>query len=498
MLELGILKKSKSGTVCVRKQALSVGLFCAILVGYSGLLCAQQNSLNLNSPKSVSVYRAKKTPPKANSEDLQTSIDLDAKAISYAEASAVDNQLQQQIQVGLRLKKSGRFFTDSHIIVGTFSEPQSVYYAFPEAYVGYGSREANVTFGRKLENLSFADDFNNFGMMQGYFTNDGVDFITGGLTGLSGHYNGDGYGFMLSYDPIFIPNQEPQSRFDDGKIVSSNRWSPAPPSKFKFGDEYKDINYALRDYELTDIIAHSGYVAHAYAGGTESRPWISMTYAYKPINEIALSRDTYSDINTFEGYVLLTPVVLYHQVYSADLNMDNGNFKSTLSFIGDEPQNLQAQDQEYIQTLNPLRIASFYASLDFSTFMHKPFLVYASVAEISGGEIKDINSEGKESSFAIATSRTKFKRPLKVGMKSEMFYIYNQPVSADVALTYDQELKGSLLSIKAQYAASKKFKVSLGADLIGVENDLPSDSQGNFLDQNKANDRFSAGVNYVF
>lgn len=475
------------------------GLFIAFFMGYS--VWAQQSAVKAPPAKAgaLGTSTLKRQIPKKDSEEFRARIDFDLTAISYAEESPNDSSFQQRAQIGLNFKKEGRVFSETDIRVGTFSEPKSLYYAFPEAYIGYGSREANMTLGRKKESLSFADSFFNLGLMQSHQSNDNIYFIEGGLTGLAGHYNGDGFGFAASYNPIFIPNQGPQTNVEDGRIVSSNRWSPSPPSKFKFGDDNKDINYAIRDYELTEIISsQSGYMVTAYIGSNPERPYLRVSYADKPVNEIVLSRDTYSDISTFEGYVYLNPTVITHQIGAADINLDYRNFKTTFSVISDSPVNKDAPDLEYIQTLSPVTVASAYAGLDLSAWMGKKLEIYGAAAVITGGEIKDINNQGQESTFAVASSRTLFKQPVRFGLKSEMFFIYNRALEADVNFTYDQKLKGSLLSAALKFAPTRNLKLNLGADVIGVESELPEDEQGNFLDQNKANDRFFAGVNYAF
>lgn len=456
-----------------------------------------QNSTMQPTASGVSNYKKNKISRQDN--EFNALIELDAKTINYTESSNVDSNLQQQLQIGLNLKKEGSFFYQADITVGTFSEPQSFYYVFPELYTGYGDINNNVILGRKKENLSVADTFFNFGLIQSRFTNDNINFIEGGLTGLSAHLSNDGMGVIGAFMPIFIPNQGPQIKTEDGQIISTNRWAPQPPSKFKFGNQYKNINYAIRDYKITDIISNSGFMLNAYMGQSQNnRPIFSTTYAKKPINEVAFSRDTYSDISNFEGYVYLTPTVLSHEVLAVDLNLDYKNIKSTFSYLGDEPINQEAQDLETIQTLNSLKIYSLVTSLDLTANLDQKFEIYAGAAIISGGEIRDLNHEKKESFLTVVTSRTQYKKPLRMGLKAEMFYINNKAVEIDSNMTYDQELKGSLLSAQIKYRPVKNLNLSLGVDLIGVESDLPEGVQGNFLDQNKANDRFFAGINYVF
>lgn len=483
--------------ICIKPHrllilALFMGAQC-VMAQTSTATVSVQNSGMAQGTSVVSPMKKKKTGETSN-----LNIGFDLKAINYTEASAVDNAFQQQAQIGLKYKKTGAVFSEAELIIGTFSQPNSMYYSFSQAYLAYGLAESFVAVGRKKENLSFADDFFNLGLVQAHATNDNLEYETGGLTGISGKLGNKDMGVLVAFNPIFIPNQGPQTTAEGGKIISTNRWAPAPPSKYMFGDEFHNINYAIRDYKITDIISNSGYMINGFYGMNKTRPMLVATFAKKPINEIALSRDTFSDISTLEGYVFLTPVVLNHQVQALDFNFDYENLKTSLSYLADTPENKNASDLEFIQTLEPMQVVSAYLALDLSFQFSRKFDVYLAAANISGGKIQDLDKDKKVSNVAIANSRSLFKKPIKVGLATEAFYIYNKAVETDVNLTYDQELKGSLMGLKINYAASKNLKLSIGADIIGVENDLPEEAQGNFLDQNKANDRFSAGVNYVF
>jgi hypothetical protein len=218
--------------------------------------------------------------------------------------------------------------------------------------------------------------------------------------------------------------------------------------------------------------------------------------ANKPINELALSRDTFASISDFKGYVFLTPVVLRHQVFSADVNLDFSNLKSTISVIQDQPENRQAPDLEAIQTLSAMSAVSFYGSIDLEDLVRKKLEVYLSAASIQGGEIQDLTNDGKENLFTFAKSRSLYKKPVKLGVKSEMFFVYNEAVEADFNMTYDQEYKGSLMSIKLSYAPNKNMDFNAGADIIGVEGE--SEDTSNFLSKNQANDRMFLGARYAF
>lgn len=443
-----------------------------------------------------STYKKKPTAP---SEDVTYKIGVEAAAQGYSSYSKADGGATQQIEANFQLKKQGQFFSNTDITVGTFSTENSVYYAVPEAYIGFGDKYASVTLGRKIENLSFTDSFYNMGLVQPYQSNDTIYFKQQGLVSLAGHaYNGT-FGLNAGFNPIFIPNQGPIATAKNGQIVSSNRWAQTAPEKFRFGDQNQEINYAISDYDLAQIVAHTGYYLNAYVGANQERPVLNATYANKPANELALSRETFADISTFQGNVILIPTVINHQVYSLDLNLDSGPLKTTLSYLADEPKNEKAAEGQTAQTLFPVTMSSFYAGYNLTNLVGRNLEVYAAYALINGGEIKDINSDGQPSSFSFSSSRTRFKNPVRVGMKGDMFFINGRALKADANLTYDQEYKGSLFSAQIQYSPTDQLRLSVGADLIGVESESSSSTtQTNYLDQNKANDRITAGVGYAF
>lgn len=479
--------------IAARHLKLAIYLSTTIMLA-SGTIQAQVGN---SSAAGTSRYK-NPVSKKADSSDWMASFNVELKAISYAESSLADSNSQQQFQTEMNIRKQGRFFTETNFLLGTFSEPNSVYYALPQAFVGYGSPESNIVVGRKKENLSHVDSTFNLGLLQSSFSNDYINFIEGGLTGVRALYSTGNIGFMAGFMPIFIPNQIPQTKVEDGRAVSPNRWSTPSPSKFQTGDDQRDINYAMREYNLFDIISNSGYLLHAYYGENKLRPLLAATFAKKPINEIALSRDTFQDISTSEGFVYLTPVVLTHEIQALDINLDYENINTTVSFLADQPQNVPAKSPDVMQNLSPLNIISFYASIDLGEVMTRKLKIYTAIASISGGEVRDLNSENKESGVTVVNSRTQFKKPIRFGVNGETFFVRSTPIETDFSLTYDQEFKGSLLTMVFKYSVLKNLKLSMGADLIGTESELPPGVSPNFLDRHKADDRFFAGLNYAF
>ena len=471
-------------------------LFAAIL-GICGALSAQESSTNsAAAPSGTSVTQ--KRPSRKKPAEPPT-VKFDASAIGYSSASPADNGSVQQFQAEMDLVKPGDLSGRFNMLVGAFNTESSFYYALPEAYLAYGDKYASLSGGRKIENFSAVDRIFNFGLFEGHQTNDMINFNRGGLVMLSAHYNtGSNSGFFIGYSPLFVPNQGPQITAKDGKIISGNRWAASPPKQFKFGDQNQEIIYAVSDFNLVDILMNTGIVANAYFGENRERPLLNLSFAKKPINDLVLSRDTFADISTFQGNVILTPHVLFHEIYAADMNLDFGILKTTLSYVQDTPTNKIAPELETIQNLEAIQVTSFYMGADLTRWFGQPVEIYAAAAQIAGGAIKDITSDGQPGSFSFSTSRTQYRRPLKAGVKGELMQISGRPLATDLSMIYDQELKGSLLSAKFRYAVNQNLNLSLAADIIGVESEIADGTQSNFLDQNQANDRISAGVGYAF
>lgn len=432
-------------------------------------------------------------------DSVQGLMQIDLNQVGYSSASPYDNQGQQSVALTLGHKQKGFFFSSSEIYFAATSEKNSFVAAAPEIFMGIGNKDSNFAVaGRMKKNYSFLDSYYNLGMFNSYFTNDFISYKEQGLTGfhLQG-YNGI-VGVFAGWHPLYLPNQEPQVSEESGQLVSTNRWAQRPPPQFQFADKNHPIEYVIRDYRISEIISNQGYSASAFIGEDVNRPLIQVSYANHPVNEIPLMRDTYGSAMDFVGHVNLSPVVTNHQVQSADINFDFLNIQSTFSYIEDKVQNKTAAENEALQNLAPLQVYGMYVSADVSPWVRRQLIFSFAAAEMKGGEIKDLDSAGKESIFTFSSRRTQFKAPVSLGVATEVAFIKSKPLKTQVRWTYDRTDKGSLLSAKVGYELISNMNVHVGADILGVENSLPEDAASNFLDRNQANDRVYGGIQYVF
>lgn len=443
-----------------------------------------------------SPFLGEQSSSKLNKAKLEASVN----SFQYFSAAASENGSEHQAQFEIDLQKNDLLDYKFNGIAGTLATPKSSYVAIPEAYVGYSEINANnfVAIGRKIQNLSYLDQQQNLGIVNPYFSNDGVEFRQQGLVGLHAGAQIDNVGFYAGYYPLYIPNQGPQVYADNGEIKTVNRWAKKPPKQFLFSSQNHDIVYAIRDYKLGDVVNHDGYGASVYWANDEGkRPWMQFSYTRKPISEIPLSRDTFATADDFVGQVNLSPVVEYTRIQAVDVNLDIPLLKTTFSYLEDHPENKTAAENEALQFFEPLKIYGFSTAMDLGLLLEKTFVFELSYAEVSGGEIRDLNSDGSENIFTFSTQRTQFKKPFSVAIKSDLFFVDHKPVFTKLKWTYDRELKGSMLSGLASYEALKHLYVNAGFDILGVENET-STSENNFFQDNQSNDRIFAGLQYGF
>lgn len=426
-------------------------------------------------------------------------LDVSLVGIQYFSAMGSDRAFQQKAEFAVTYKKTlSKYDFALDAFVGSYSSARSTYFSVAEIVGGIHSEneKSYLYLGRKIENLSGLDQKLNIGLYNPYFTDDYVQFRTLGLIGLHSQMQVSIFGFNASYLPLYLPNQDPQVYADNGEIKSPSRWAQKPPSEFQFGSQNREIIYTIRDYNTNDIVNNGGYTLSTYLGLSDVRPWIRLSAARKPINAIPLSRDTYGTATNFTGQVKLLPVVTYSQIRSLDINADVGIIKTTLSYLGDRPENKVAPENETLQFLEPLDIYGVSVNANWSPWLGHNLQTEISYSEVKGGEIKDLMADGRPSLFTFSAQRTLFKKPLSLSISSEVFHIQEKPVMTSLKWTYDRFYKGSLMTGAVRYEALRHMDVKVGFDVLGVEDDTPA--MDHFLKLNQANDRIYAGLDYVF
>lgn len=435
--------------------------------------------------------------PDSNRNNQNFKLDIQLTGVQYFSESAEDSKSQQQSQIESQYEKPGPIRIKAHGLAGTFSLPKSSYFAIPELYLGFSSSDnkQSISFGRKINKFSFLDKDQNLALFNSQFTNDKIKYQELGLVGLHAEGQVEQIGFYAGYYPLYFPNQGPQVYEQNGEIRSSNRWAQKPPSQFRFGNLNREIVYAIREYDINEIIKNSGEAFSVFFGTSKNRPWIQASYARKPVNEIPLTRDTYGTASNFVGQVKLSPMVTYSQVQAVDINLDKSRFQTTLSYLEDRVFNKPAPENETLQFLKPLKMYGIWTATDLTDFFKRNVIAEVSYAELYDGDIQDYMADGRTSIFTFTGQRSLFKKPFSIKINTELFFIQTLPVKTSMKWTYDQAYKGTLFSGAASYQTWSKVGFNIGFDLLGVEE---ISSVNHFLQDKQANDRVYGGLEYVF
>lgn len=114
---------------------------------------------------------------------------------------------------------------------------------------------------------------------------------------------------------------------------------------------------------------------------------------------------------------------------------------------------------------------------------------------IDGGTINDINTRSEKDSFTLFDERFFFYNSVLFKTEGKLFRLFNRDFTTKFSYLRDFNQKGSLVNTEFQFFPTQRWAVLVGGDFISV--DTENDSSA-FLNQNRANDRVYAGVNYVF
>ncbi len=392
-----------------------------------------------------------------------------------------------------------------HFIFGLYPEENSSYVAAPELYYSniiplksYNA-SAEYTIGRRQTVKNKLDDVFNLGVVNAYFTQDRINYTAQGLTGLHGKVGNEYFSFGANFYPIFIPNQGPANVEKNGKLVGVNRWAQSTPQTFIYKDKENNIDYSISDYNLYDIMSHSGYSLSLQTGDLEkTKAEFNVTYSDTPINDVVISRTIIADLN-LNGSVEIFPVVRNSKKVTSDFKFKYNNATFFTSYLMDTPENNLENDDHAVQVFEPISGYGAGVQFDMSEFVHRGFSIGASYGKFFGGEIKDINSDGEENTFSLSNNRLLYQSPFKLSADLEGFQMLSHSVFFNASWTYDSNQNGSLLSLSAHHEPLQNLNVSLGVDLIGVIDDKDTDeSKKAFLSKHSADDRITGAIQYAF
>ncbi len=431
--------------------------------------------------------------------------ELNLKSTSYTTQITDEAKLNRSYHYSLNLSHnwSGDIFNGGGKLVGGhFSELNQSYLVVPELFGStiFITRNTKITLGRKLNSWSQIDNYWQTSFWQPQFNTDPLIPIQQGLTGINFEWSEKNrFKGGLFYSSFFMPNMGSKINSKNGRLEVFNRWILSPSREFPLQGKSTQIMYTLDQPSVLKIINQKTIALYSQFGDEELGPHISLSWAHKPINELVLSfngRLLLDEADTF-GDVVILPHVVSHEISSADLSYSWEHSKFIFSFLKDNPENLIVPYSWNMQNLEKINALSARYDLFLSKISKWRGEVGISRLIINGGRIFEFESDGSRGN-TLSGFRVPFTDAWSLDYKGPFLGFSRNFMTTEFRFLRDFSQKGSMLNAEVQIKPVKDWNFSLGADVIGVQDNSEKNSSKAFLNQYRANDRIYAGAGYVF
>lgn len=402
------------------------------------------------------------------------------------------------LQLDVVWRKKAKYFNE-HIHLGNkYNASEEANYIKPyEFYVEKElSDQHKVGVGRKLVTWSEADRFWSQGLWQPRFIDDKMRIEEAGLSGAFYQLEKAKWNFTFMYLPIFIPDMGPQFKSSDGKFVSGSPWFRPPPESVKILNVSTPIQYSLEEPSKTEILNHPGVASKLEIKNKNG--YSRVAYAYKPVNQLLLGFPFYLGLAQpgVSVDIDINCRVIYHHLVTVERNLNLTNQSSLLLSSTYESPNRDDTPASWITQETKEAVvaqALWQKQFDSSSWLRR---YYFGLLNLWGGDAPDRGEIATERTFF--ERRYQFQRAVTAGFDWPVGYIKGIALLASARAQYDLQQQGGVVTSDLSYQYNPQWTFLVSADVIGLTNDSNSDINDGFLGLYRANDRFMAGVNYVF
>jgi hypothetical protein len=435
----------------------------------------------------------------------EASGNLDIVGESYPSPVPEDPKLSQGLLVRAHIKpqlKTENTQSLMDLTVQRYTNWGSSGYSVKELYWSKIWRDgrSQFTLGRKNEFWSQVDLDWKLGLWQPNSTLDSLRPEEQGLTGIFYRHQEGKFEFLSVLSPMFVPTMGPQIREENGNIVADSRWYRSPSPNFLIFNQQRRVVYQLNTPDLMDLVKRPGFGIRWSYGKDEPGSWISASLGYKPINSLLVKYDRkllLSEEGQDTGTAPVFPAVSYHSIWGTDVGYRWGQNAVSFSYLEDEPVNTTPDDPYIVQFVNPMRSYSVHAETKIPMIgLENPLQISLGYLKIDGGDYHDVDSEGHPQG-AVFNQRFNFYNAALLSAQYETVFFHKKTLSK---LSYMREFdqKGMIATAALDFYPTASWAVTLGADILGVDDSSANNLDTGFLNQFRANDRFYAGMSYVF
>lgn len=445
---------------------------------------------------SKNLYSNSIRPQEFDKSKSKAQVKIEGIQSSYSSTKVDPNHLSQLSEVRLffsRTQQSVRFNYDLGLIYTNEVESYP-YFDLKQIYYPLSEKKAQTSWvvGKKLHTWSEFDRLWKLGIWEPILKNNYLRPERQGLTGLFMTHRHKRFRLTGFLSPFFIPDMGPQIKVKDGQLFSSNRWFQKPIGGIEFHDQSIEPVYALHMPEVSDVLLNFSMALSMKWGGKRG-PWSVFSLANKPMNQMQMLlgplqiilEDDVIPVNVY-------PTVGSHSLISLELGWRSNRFNSWLSLTQDRP-NVGSPPEGYIQ---PAVYQQQFIAINIE---HDGKLFGQRDWKIRWGAFKRVqrllqSSEG-EAGFEVDFSnfRYPFEEATMLALDIPMNIIV--PTKFSTQLMGSPTQKGAALIADFTFKSSENLNYHLGFDIIGADD--PKNKRG-FFNQYQNNDRFYAGLSYVF
>lgn len=355
-------------------------------------------------------------------------------------------------------------------------------------------QDKELRFGRKKETWSQLDSNWLLGLYQPLFRWNPLDPQEQGLFGVYidvSSREGSLFPWELTLmgSPLFIPDQGPGFEIENGEFKKNNPYFQAPPSEAIVLGQNDELNYNVNTPEMDQILMNRSFVLKAVFGDEKTGPSISLSSAYKPMNQLSLGFQGYLSANSSVEVDIL-PAVAFHRLYSADLYHRFQTFYFGLSFLSDQPESPELEPEWTYATYGKTEILS-------PTFGAKVFDIDFSMSWLEAKASPTIYSGTfAEQASDVIPERLPFEKAYKIRIFSELLKIRRNSILGTMAYTQASDRSWVLWTGSSQFIFEERWSAFMNFSLASVNQS--ESSRSSFLSPFANNDTLGMGVSYVF
>ncbi len=393
------------------------------------------------------------------------------------------------------LTQNRGFFAKADLRNDYQAEEDHHYFKPFELSLGWRAGFTQIALGRERQDWAAFEDVWRLGIWQPRFTEDQFAREQAGFTGFSLNTGGHNMHLLFFASPIWIPDISPDFKVKNGKFVSKNPWFKPPTGSVNLEGIPTEVRYDLDMPEMKKLLNHPMAAAQL-----EFRPtplhFLRVATAYKPMNRLLLGFPLALHLQD-PNYVAINVKtrVVYQHVTTFELGQrDPEGLVYWASLTSERPVRDETPSDWTTQEVKDTVIGSLYLGQDIRGSGQNATHAFVSYLHVDGGDAADKGEFVGDSS--LFESRFMFRDAVQIGLRHTMpLFTPKYLTHLRGTATYDFQQHGLMMSTQIKQALNKSWSASFAMDLLGL---VDRSGEKGFIANYRANDRVTAGVQYVF